>query len=111
MIGLYGVTSYNVTGRKHEIGIRMALGAQESRVLRMVLGRVLALIGIGLTIGVGAAIGTSRLIVGFLYGVQPNDPKMLFLAASLLALAAGLAGFFPAHRASRLDPMDALREE
>jgi predicted permease len=111
MIGLYGVMSYNVTGRRHEIGIRMALGAERSRVLRMVLGRVATLIGIGLTIGVGAAIATSRLIVGFLYGVQPNDPKMLFFAASLLALAAGLAGFFPAYRASHLDPIDALREE
>jgi predicted permease len=111
MIGLYGVVSYNVTRRRNEIGIRMALGAEQSRVLRMVLGEVAILIGIGLVIGLGAAMGTTRFIASFLYGMKPNDPWTLSLAAAVLALAAVLAGFVPARRASRLDPMNVLREE
>jgi putative ABC transport system permease protein len=111
MIGLYGVVSYNVTRRRNEIGIRMALGAQQSRVLRMVLGEVSILIGVGLAIGLGAALGATRFIVSFLYATKPNDPWTLFLAAAVLAGVAALAGFLPARRASRLDPMNALREE
>jgi putative ABC transport system permease protein len=111
MIGLYGVMSYNVARRRNEIGIRMALGAEQARVLRMVLGEVAILIGIGLAIGLGAAIGTTRFVESFLYGMKPNDPRTLILAAGVLALVAALAGFLPARRASRLDPMTALREE
>jgi predicted permease len=111
MIGLYGVMSYNVARRRNEIGIRMALGAEQSRVLRMVLGEVAILIGAGLAIGLGAAIGATRFIESFLYGMKPNDPWTLSLAAGVLALVAALAGFLPARRASRLDPMTALREE
>jgi ABC-type antimicrobial peptide transport system permease subunit len=111
MIGLYGVTSYNVTRRRNEIGIRMALGAQQSSVLRAVLGELAILICIGLAIGLGATIGATRFIVSFLYGVKPNDPWTLFLAAGMLAFVAAAAGFVPARRASRLDPMAALREE
>ena len=111
MIGLYGVTSYNVTRRRNEIGIRIALGAQQSRVLRMVLGEVVALVGIGLAIGLGATFGTTRFVAGFLFGMKANDPWTLSLAAALLALVAALAGFLPACKASRLDPMRALREE
>jgi putative ABC transport system permease protein len=110
-VGLYGVMSYNVARRRNEIGIRIALGAQQSRVLRMVLGEVAVLIGIGLAIGLGAAIGTTRFLAGFLYGMKANDPWTLSLAAGVLALVAALAGFLPARRASRLDPMRALREE
>jgi putative ABC transport system permease protein len=111
MIGLYGVMSYNVARRRNEIGIRMALGAEQSRVLRMVLGEVAILIGTGLAIGLGAAIGTTRFVESFLYGMKPNDPWTLSLAAGVLALVAALAGFVPARRASRLDPMAALRDE
>jgi len=111
MIGLYGAMSYNVTRRRNEIGIRMALGAEQSRVLRMVLREVAILIGIGLAIGLGAAIGTTRFIASFLFGMKANDPWTLSLAAGALALVAALAGFLPARRASRLDPMSALREE
>jgi ABC-type antimicrobial peptide transport system permease subunit len=111
MIGLYGVMSYNVARRRNEIGIRMALGAEQSRVLRMVLREVAILIGIGLAIGLGAAIATTRFVESFLYGMKPNDPWTLSLAAGALALVAALAGFLPARRASRLDPMTALREE
>jgi putative ABC transport system permease protein len=111
MIGLYGVTSYGVARRRNEIGIRMALGAQQSRVLCTVLGELAILIGIGLAIGLGATISVTHFIAGFLYGVKANDPWILSLAAAILALVAAMAGFLPARRASRLDPMDALREE
>ena len=111
MIGLYGVMSYNVARRRNEIGIRMALGAEQSRVLRMVLKEVAILIGVGLAIGLGAAFGTTRFVESFLYGMKPNDPWTLTLAAAVLAAVAAIAGFLPARRASRLDPMTALRDE
>jgi predicted permease len=111
MIGLYGVMSYNVARRRNEIGIRMALGAEQARVLRMVLREVALLIGVGLILGLGAAIGTTRFVESFLYGMKPNDPWTLSIAAAILAAVAALAGFLPACRASRLDPMTALREE
>jgi putative ABC transport system permease protein len=111
MIGLYGVMSYNIARRRNEIGIRMALGAKQSRVLRMVLREVAILIGLGLAIGLGAAMGATRTIASFLYGTKANDPWTLCLAAGVLTLVAGLAGFLPARSASRLDPMNALREE
>jgi putative ABC transport system permease protein len=111
MIGLYGVMSYNVARRQNEIGIRMALGAERSRVLRMVLREVGVLIGAGLAIGLAAAIGATRLVESFLYGVKANDPRTLLAAASVLAFVAALAGFLPARKASRLEPMAALREE
>jgi ABC-type antimicrobial peptide transport system permease subunit len=110
-IGLYGVMSYNVARRRNEIGIRMALGAQQSRVLRMVLGEVAILIAIGLAVGFGAALATTRLVASFLYGLQPNDPWTLGLAAVVLAGVALMAGYLPARRASKLDSMAALREE
>jgi ABC-type antimicrobial peptide transport system permease subunit len=111
MIGLYGVMSYNVTRRRNEIGIRMALGADPGRVLRMVMGEVARLIGIGLTVGLAVTLATTRLVASFLYGLTPNDPLTVSLAVALLAGAAGLAGYLQAHRASRLEPLMALREE
>jgi putative ABC transport system permease protein len=110
-IGLYGVMSYNVARRRNEIGIRMALGADQSCVLRMVLGEVAILIGGGLVIGLAAALATTRFVASFLYGIKSNDPWTLFLACGVLAVVAAVAGFLPARRASRLDPMTALREE
>jgi predicted permease len=111
MIGLYGVMSYNVARRRNEIGIRMALGAEQSQVLRMVLREVAILICIGLAIGLGATFGTTRFVESFLYGTKARDPWTLSLAAAVLAFVAALAGFLPARRASRLEPMNALREE
>jgi predicted permease len=110
-IGLYGVMSYNIARRRNEIGIRMALGAEQSRVLRMVLREVAILIGTGLAIGLCAAMGATRFVASFLYGTKANDPWTLALGAGFLALVAALAGFLPARRASRLEPMNALREE
>jgi predicted permease len=110
-IGLYGVMSYNVARRRGEIGIRMALGAEQSRVLNMVLREVAILIGVGVVVGLGAAMATTRFVATFLYGIKPNDPWTLALAAAVLAVVGAVAGFLPARRASRLDPMAALREE
>ena len=111
MIGLFGVMSYNIARRRNEIGIRMALGAEQSRVLRMILREVAILIGLGLAIGLFAALGTTRFVASFLYGMKANDPWTLALAALTLASVAALAGFLPARKASRLHPMNALREE
>jgi predicted permease len=110
-IGLYGVMSYNVARRRNEIGIRMALGAEQTRVLTMVLREVAILIGIGLAIGTAAALATTRFLVSFLYGIKSTDPLILFAAAAVLASVAAIAGYYPARQASRLDPMAALREE
>ena len=110
-IGLYGVMSYNIARRRNEIGIRMALGAEQTRVLRMVLGEVAVLIGAGVVAGLGAAVATTRFVANFLYGMTPNDPLTLSLAAVVLAGVGFVAGYAPARRASRVDPMTALREE
>jgi len=111
MIGLYGVMSYNVTRRRNEIGIRMAVGAEPGRVLRMVMGEVGLLIGAGLALGLAVSVATTRLVATFLYGLTPRDPMTLSLAVALLAGVASLAGFMQARRASRLEPLTALREE
>jgi putative ABC transport system permease protein len=110
-IGLYGVMSYNVARRRNEIGIRMALGAEQSRVLRMVVGEVAILIVAGLALGLAGAVSGTHLLASFLYGVEPNDPATLAGACLILAAAAVVAGFLPARRAANLDPMTALREE
>src|ERR1700675_3479887 len=83
-IGLYGVMSYNVARRRNEIGIRMALGAEQSRVLNMVLREVALLIGAGVIIGLATALATTRFVASFLYGLGPNDPMTLSLAVAVL---------------------------
>jgi len=110
-IGLYGVMSYNVARRRGEIGIRMALGAEQGRVLRMVLREVAVVVGAGLILGAAAAVGTTQFVASFLYGLNARDPLTIVLAAVVLAGVAAPAGYLPARRASRLDPMVALREE
>jgi ABC-type antimicrobial peptide transport system permease subunit len=110
-VGLYGTMSYNVARQIGEIGVRMALGAQRGAVVRMVLRRVLILAGVGLAISVPAALIASRLVKSFLFETQPNDQKTLALAGVVLVSAAILAGYAPARRASRIDPLAALRQE
>lgn len=110
-VGLYGTMSYSVTRRFGEIGIRMALGAQRGAMVWMVLRRVLLLAAMGLAISVPVALGASQLVKSFLFGTQPNDPGTLALAGVVLLIAAILAGYAPARRASRIDPLVALRNE
>jgi predicted permease len=110
-IGLYGVMSYTVTRRTHEIGVRMALGAQSGDVLRMVLRESLLLVLAGTLIGLAAAWAATRLIARMLFGLTPTDPLTLALASLLLLAVAALASWLPAHRAARVDPLTALREE
>ena len=110
-VGLYGTISYSVTRRFSEIGIRMALGARRSAVVWMVLRRVLVLAAVGLVISVPAALTGFQLVKSLLFGTHPNDPATLALAGVVLLCAAILAGYVPARRASRIDPLVALRHE
>jgi predicted permease len=110
-VGLYGTVSYSVARRTGEIGIRMALGARRPNVVWMVLRDVLVLVAIALAISVPTALGSSKLVASFLYGMKPNDPITLATAIAILLAAAILAGWLPARHASRIDPMVALRNE
>ena len=110
-IGLFGMMSYNVARRRSEIGIRMALGAEQKMILWMVLREVLLLAAIGMAVGFFAAAASTRLIRSMLYEVSPNDPITLVFAGAVLLSVATLAGYLPARRAARLDPMTTLREE
>jgi predicted permease len=110
-VGLYGTMSYSVARQIGEIGIRMALGAQRDAMVWMVLRRVLLLVAVGLAVSVPVALGASRLVKSFLFETQPNDPGTLALAGVVLLSAAILAGYAPARRASRIDPLAALRQE
>jgi ABC-type antimicrobial peptide transport system permease subunit len=110
-VGLYGTMSYNVARQISEIGIRMALGAQRRTVVWMVLRRALLLAAVGLAISVPATLLASRLVKSFLFDTQPNDPRTLALAGVILLSAVILAGYGPARRASRIDPVAALRQE
>ncbi len=110
-VGLYGTMSYNVARQVGEIGIRMALGAQRGAVVWMVLRRVLLLAAVGLAISVPVALSASRVVKSFLFETEPNDPGTLALAGVVLVGAAIVAGYAPARRASRIDPLAALRRE
>jgi len=110
-MGIYGVISYLVGQQTREIGIRMALGAQRSDVLRMVLGKGAFMALLGAAIGLAAAFGLTRLMVGMLYGVSATDPVTFVLVALLLMGIALAACYFPARRATKVDPVIALRYE
>ena len=110
-IGLYGVMAYAVARRTREIGIRLALGAQPVSVLWLVLREALGLALIGMVIGLGGALLATRLISSLLFGLTPTDPPTIAIAALLMLAVAALAGYLPAHRASRVDPLVALRHE
>ena len=110
-IGLFGVISYIVSQRTHEIGVRMALGARRADVLKLVFGHGFAVTSIGLAIGLAASFGVTRFLSSLLYGIRPNDPVTLLGVSLGLALVALLACYLPARRAMRVDPMVALRYE
>ena len=110
-IGLYGVLAYDVARRTHEIGIRMALGANARQIVRLVLGETLWLVGIGIVIGLGATWAATRWVASLLFGLQPHDPLTIGLAALVLLAVAAMAGYLPARRAARVDPLVALKYE
>ena len=110
-LGLYGVMTYAVARRTREIGIRLALGARSMNVLWLVLREALLVLTIGIAIGLPAALGAARLTEGLLFGLTPTDPLTIALATMLMIAVAALAGYLPARRASRVDPMVALRYE
>jgi ABC-type antimicrobial peptide transport system permease subunit len=111
MVGLYGVISYMVVRRKNEIGIRIALGADRIRILRMILQEAAGLLGVGLAVGTLLALIAGLAASTFLYGLRPSDPFTFVLAGISLSAVAIAASILPARRASKLDPMQALREE
>ena len=110
-IGLYGVIAYVVSRRQHEIGVRMALGAERRNVLRMVLGQALKITAVGAGLGLVASLGTMRLLSSLLHGVKPSDPLSLLGSSVVVILVAMVATYFPARRAAKVDPMVALRYE
>ncbi|MGE0460169.1 MAG: ABC transporter permease [Vicinamibacterales bacterium] len=110
-LGLYGVMSYSVSRRRNEIGIRVALGAEPSRVIAMVLGHVARIALVGLSAGAVAAVGTGRFVNALLFNLATGDQAMIAVTTMALALVTGVAGYLPARRAARIDPMTALREE
>jgi len=110
-IGLYGMMAYTVERRTGEIGIRMALGADRRRIISMVLREMILIGATGLTIGLAAAWGTTRYLESFLFGLKPKDPLAILLATGILVVALVVACYHPALRASRIDPLTALRHE
>jgi ABC-type antimicrobial peptide transport system permease subunit len=110
-VGLYGVMAYTVEQRTSEIGVRMALGADRGRVVKMILRGAFSQVGIGLALGIPAAIGIGKLMTDQLFGVKPWDPIMLTLSTLLLGLAGLLASVIPARRAAGVEPIVALRNE
>jgi ABC-type antimicrobial peptide transport system permease subunit len=111
MAGVYGVMAYAVSQRGSEIGMRIALGASTSSVLRLILGQGLGLAGLGLALGLAAAVSGTRLLTSMLFQVQPNDPVVYLAVAVLLGMVALVASYVPARRASRIDPLTAIRQE
>jgi ABC-type antimicrobial peptide transport system permease subunit len=110
-IGLYGVMAFVVARRRKELGIRLALGAEPGGVIWLVMREVLILLTIGLAIGIPSAVALGRFVSSQLYGIEPNDPWIAIATVVLLALVSAAAGLIPAHRASRINPIMALRYE
>jgi putative ABC transport system permease protein len=110
-VGIYGVMAYSVAQRTHEIGIRMALGADRARIRNLVVGKGMLTTGLGVLLGLAAAAFLARFLAGFLFGVQAWDPMVFIAVPVLLAVVALFAMWIPAGRASRLEPTQALRFE
>jgi putative ABC transport system permease protein len=110
-LGLYGVLAYSVAERSRELGLRMALGAQRGDVLKMIVGSGLKLAVIGIALGIAGGLVTARLIASLLFGVAPTDASTFAGVCAVLFVAAMMASYIPAHRATRVDPMVALRYE
>jgi len=111
MAGIYGVMAFTVSRRSNEIGLRVALGASTGSVVRLILGQGLALAGIGLVLGLAASIASTRLLRSMLFQVQPNDPTVYIAVALLVGVVTLAAGYLPASRAAKIDPLVALRQE
>ncbi len=111
IVGVYGVISFTVARRTHEIGIRMALGANPTSVVRLILRDALIPTTIGIAIGLGAALAASRSLGSLLYDIKPTDPATYILASAVLAAVGLAAAFLPARRAARVDPMSVLRAD
>jgi MacB-like periplasmic core domain len=110
-IGLYGLISYTVSQRTHELGVRVALGAARTEIVRLVIGQGLRLAVVGALVGLAGAFATTRLLAGLVKGIEPNDPATFGVVTMVLLAAALLAAYLPARRASRVDPMVALRAD
>jgi len=111
MVGVYGVMAYSVKRRTHEIGVRIAIGAQRGDVLTMIVGEGLAMALIGVAIGVVLSLGLTRVLTAFLFGVGPRDMATFAAVCISLVVASCLASYVPARRATRVDPIRALRHE
>jgi putative ABC transport system permease protein len=111
MVGVYGVMAYSVKRRTHEIGVRIAIGAQRGDVLTMVVGEGLAMALIGVTIGLALSLALTRVLASFLFGVGPRDVTTFAAVSVALVVATCVASYVPARRATRVDPIRALRHE
>jgi ABC-type antimicrobial peptide transport system permease subunit len=110
-IGLFGLMSYSVSRRTNEIGIRMALGARSQDVLRLIMRESMILVALGVVIGLAIALGTSRLVASLLFGLPATDMLSMLVAMLVMITVSAFAGYLPARRASRVDPMVALHQE
>jgi ABC-type antimicrobial peptide transport system permease subunit len=111
LLGVYSVLSAVVTARQREVGVRVALGASRADIVRMVVGHGLAMAAVGIAVGFVGALGTARLLRGFLFGIAPADPLVVTIAIALMTLAATAACYLPARRAAGADPIAVLRTE